>query len=184
MSRKYKFRNPEGLYFVSFAVVNWIDVFTRRIYKDILLDGLQYCIDNKGLKVHAYVLMTNHAHLIISKTDPGKALPFLLGDLKKFTALKLIHVIKDNAEESRKEWLIRGFRKAGSANPNNKEFQFWQQDNHPIELTSSAMTEQKVVYIHQNPVEAGIVFRAEDYLYSSAADYVGEKGLLKIDMLW
>ncbi|MEP7127910.1 MAG: hypothetical protein ABI729_03540 [Chitinophagales bacterium] len=172
------------MYFVSFAVVNWIDVFTRRIYKDIMMDGLQYCIDNKGLKVHAYVLMTNHVHLIISKTESAKGLPFIVGDLKKFTALKLIHVIKDNPEESRKECLIRGFRKAGIANTNNKEFQFWQQNNHPIELITNEMTEQRVFYIHQNPVEARIVFRAEDYLYSSAADYAGEKGLIKIEMLW
>ncbi|HYV91932.1 MAG TPA: transposase, partial [Chitinophagales bacterium] len=83
-----------------------------------------------------------------------------------------------------REWMMRAFRSAGALNPNNKEFQFWQQHNQPIELTSNLMIEQKVEYIHLNPVEAGIVFNAEDYLYSSAEDYAGGKGLLKIELLW
>src|SRR6185295_4856338 len=165
MSRKYKFHNPQGVYFVSFAVIHWMDVFTRRIYKDILIESLQYCIDKKGLIVHAYVIMTNHVHLIISQGKTEQGLPFILGDFKKFTSRKLIHNIEFNPRESRREWMMRAFRSAGALNPNNKEFQFWQQHNQPIELTSNLMIEQKVEYIHLNPVEAGIVFNAEDYLY-------------------
>jgi REP element-mobilizing transposase RayT len=67
MSRKYKFRNPEALYFVTFATVNWIDVFIRRINKDILVDSLNYCIANKGLVVYAWVVMSNHVHLVIER---------------------------------------------------------------------------------------------------------------------
>lgn len=120
MSRKYKFHNPEGIYFVSFAVIHWIDVFTRRVYKDILIESLQHCIDKKGLIVHAYVIMTNHVHLIISKRKTEQGLPFILGDFKKFTSRKLIHNIKNNPQESRREWMMRAFRTAGALNPNKQ----------------------------------------------------------------
>jgi REP element-mobilizing transposase RayT len=144
---------------------------------------MEHCIDQKGLVVHAWVIMTNHVHLIISKKEPAKKIESILGDLKKFTSLKIIQAIESNPKESRKEWMVRAFRKAGKSNPNNKEYQFWQQDNHPIELVTNEMIEQRLEYIHQNPVEAGFVSHAEDYLYSSAADYAGEKGLLKIELL-
>ena len=65
------------------------------------------------------------------------------------------------------------------------ELEFWRQDNQPKELYSSAFTVQKLNYIHNNPVEAGIVDKAEEYLYSSARDYYyGKKmGLLDIEFL-
>jgi len=55
MSRKYKFRNLEAIYFVTFTTVNWIDVFIRPLYKDILVESINYCIHNKGLVVYAWV---------------------------------------------------------------------------------------------------------------------------------
>jgi putative transposase len=76
------------------------------------------------------------------------------------------------------------FSKAGQSNSNNKIYQFWRQDNHPIELDlHSNIFEQKLNYIHENPVEAGIVKKAIDYLYSSAIDYEDGKGLIEIDVL-
>lgn len=72
MSRNYKFHNPEGLYFVSFAVVNWLDVFTRNQYKDILIDSLSFCQKEKGMEIIAWCIMTNHVHLIFRITNEGK----------------------------------------------------------------------------------------------------------------
>ena len=65
MSRKYKFLDQSKLYFVSFATVHWIDIFTRELYKTILLDSLKFCQANKGLEIFAWCIMTNHVHLII-----------------------------------------------------------------------------------------------------------------------
>ncbi|NOQ76031.1 MAG: hypothetical protein GQ574_28755 [Crocinitomix sp.] len=56
--------------------------------------------------------------------------------------------------------------------------QFWRHDNHPIEIWSNKVISEKIRYIHNNPMEAGLVFRPEEYMYSSAIDYSGEKGLL------
>ena len=62
-------------------------------------------------------------------------------------------------------------------------YRFWRSGNNPIELWSNAVINQKLNYIHQNPVEEGLVFRAEDYVYSSAVDYSGEKGLLEVILI-
>ncbi len=69
MSSNYKFHNPEGVYFVSFAVVEWLDVFTRNEYKDIIIDSLHYCQKEKGMKVFAWCIMTNHIHLIFRSVN-------------------------------------------------------------------------------------------------------------------
>ena len=172
MNRKYKFHNPEGVYFVSFAVQNWVDVFTRNEYKNILIENLDYCQKHKGLEIFAWCIMTNHVHLVI-RSKEGYLLPDILRDFKKFTSKAIIKTINENYGESRKEWLLEQFR-------TSEGYRFWQADNKPIELWSNAVIEQKLNYIHQNPVEEGLVFGAEDYVYSSAADYAGEKGLLNI----
>ena len=65
MSTKYKFKDPDKLYFVSFAVVYWIDLFIRKEYKDILLDSWKYCLTNKGMELYAWCIMTSHVHIII-----------------------------------------------------------------------------------------------------------------------
>ena len=181
MSTKYKIRDQEQLYFVSFAVVYWLDVFVRNEYREVLLDSLRFCQKNKGLEVFAWCIMTSHVHLIIGTMD--KKMEDILRDFKSYTSTQLRKVIAENQQESRREWLLWMMGKAGKNNSNNNDFQFWQQDNHPIELWNNYMQEQKLNYLHQNPVEAGFVFNAEDYLYSSARDYCGEKGLLEIRLI-
>ncbi|MFM7983128.1 MAG: transposase [Candidatus Fonsibacter sp.] len=88
-----------------------------------------------------------------------------------------------NIQESRKEWMLSMFKNAGEYNTNNKNFQFWKQDNKPIELWSNEVLDQKLDYLHNNPVVEGIVEKPEDYLYSSARDYAGIKGLLQIELI-
>ncbi len=178
MSRNYKFHNPEGVYFVSFAVIEWIDVFTRNEYKNIILDSLRFCQLNKGMEIFAWCIMTNHLHLVFRSIGNQKP-EDLLGDFKRFTSQQIVMAIQTNPQESRKEWLLDQFRKAAAKSANVKHHQFWRHDNKPIELWSNKVIDEKINYIHHNPVEAGLVFRAEDYLYSSAADYAGEKGLLE-----
>jgi len=58
--------------------------------------------------------------------------------------------------------------------------QLWQQDNHPIELFDAKILHQKLDYLHNNPVEAGIVEKPEDYLYNSARNYYGLQGFIDI----
>ena len=178
MSRNYKFHNPEGLYFVSFAVVYWLDVFTRNEYKDILLQSLSYCQKEKGMEIAAWCIMTNHVHLVF-RSVKGEHPSLLLGDFKRFTSKSVVKAIQDNPRESRREFLLEQFGKAAAKSSNVKEHQFWRHDNKPIELWSNKVIWEKISYVHNNPVEAGLVYRAEDYVYSSAADYADQKGLLE-----
>jgi len=177
MSRNYKFHNPEGVYFVSFAVIEWIDVFTRNEYKDIILESLRFCLKEKGMEVFAWCIMTNHIHLIFRSEKQKPEL--LLGDFKRFTSKEIVKAIQNNPRESRKEWLLEQFEKAGAKTSNVKKYQFWRHDNKPIELWSNKVIDKKINYVHTNPVEEGLVYKPEDYIYSSAKDYSGEKGLLE-----
>lgn len=179
----YKIRDKEGIHFVTFAVTEWVDVFTRREYRDIVLDSIRHCQKNKGLVLHVWCIMSNHLHLAVSAVNNNTS--DILRDFKKFTSKQIIKAIQDHPGESRKAWMLKIFSEAGIANSRNKEYQFWRQDNHPIELYSAAFTNKKIDYMHENPVVAGIVDKAEEYLYSSARDYYNAKncGLLMVELL-
>lgn len=178
MSRNYKFHNPEGVYFVSFAVVEWLDIFTRCEYKQIILDSLLYCQKAKGMEIFAWCIMTNHVHLVF-RSVKGQKPELLLGDFKRFTSKAIVKAIKENPRESRRKWLLDQFEKAGANSSNVNHYQFWRHDNNPIELWSNCVIDEKIDYIHNNPVEEGLVFYPEEYVYSSAKDYQGDIGILE-----
>jgi putative transposase len=136
MSTKYKIRNQEALHFISFATVEWIDVFTRPVYKDIIVDSLKYCQLHKGMIVYAWCLMTNHLHLIMS-SDGRNRQEDIIRDFKKFTSKRCLELIESNEQESRRSWMLWIFKSAGQKNINNTFYQFWRQDYHPIELDTN-----------------------------------------------
>lgn len=181
MSRKYKIRDQNYPHFVSFAVVHWIDLFTRSVYRQILIDSLKFCQKNKGLILYAWCIMTNHVHLIIGTND--RPMEDILRDMKSFTSRKLKEAIIDNAEESRKKWILWMMKQAGNKNRNNQGWQLWQQHNHPIELSNGNLIRQRLEYLHNNPVKSGFVQNPEDWLYSSAGDYCGKKGFLDVVLI-
>ncbi|MEC5173743.1 REP-associated tyrosine transposase [Chryseobacterium nepalense] len=178
MSRNYKFHNPEGLYFVSFAVVGWLNVFIKDEYIELLLKSLRFCQKNKGMEIHAWCIMPNHVHLVFRSVNDQKP-ELLLGDFKRFTSKAVVSAIKENAKEPRNKFLLNFFLKEGLKTSNVNQYQFWRHDNHPIELWSNRVIWQKINYTHKNPVKAGLVTNAEEYRYSSAIDYADEKGLLE-----
>lgn len=181
MSRKYKFHNKEGLYFISFATVYWIDVFVRPLSCDILVESLIYCKANLGLELYCWCIMPSHMHLIFRAKENNPDV--LLGRFKEHTSKQIVRAIKENNQESRKDWLLWMFERAGSKSSNVKGSQFWQHNNMPIELWSADVIEQKADYLHDNPVVAGFVNEAWHWNYSSAIDYSGGKGLIEIDFL-
>jgi putative transposase len=140
MSRKYKIRDQGAIYFVTFTIVNWLDVFIRREYRDIFLESIRYCQKNKGLEVCAYCVMSSHVHLIIGRHGEPN-LEDIIRDIKKFTSTQIIEAIRNNQHESRRELLLWLFERAGQANKNNTTYQFWQQNNHPIELNTNEIIE-------------------------------------------
>ena len=170
MSEKYKVYEG-GLFFVTLTTVGWIDVFTRAEYSEEVIRSLNFCIEKKGLSVYAFCIMSSHIHLL-SSTKAG-LLTAALRDFKSYTAKSIINLIKENPQESRRDWLLYMFEYFGEKNKHNSQYQFWQQNNHPIDLGSKKFIEEKVNYIHENPVKAKIVTEAQNYVYSSANPFCG-----------
>ena len=181
MSERYKFHNKEGIYFVSCATVYWLDVFVRPVYTQIIVDSLDFCIKHKGMKVYCWCIMPSHIHLIFSAGYGNQG--DLMRDFKKFTSKKIQKEIEDNIQESRREWLLWMMKRAGDKNSNIEGRQLWQHDNHPIELWSNEVFDQKIDYIHNNPVEAGFVEKPEHWRLSSACDYAGIKGMVDVVLI-
>ena len=165
-------------YYLTLTIEEWIDVFSRPVYKHIIVDSLNYCIANKGLEVYCWCLMSNHLHLIACASE-DENLSDILRDFKKFTSKALIEAIKETPE-SRRDWMLNLFWYAGKNNKKIKNFKVWQNGNDAQEIHTTAFLDEKMNYIHNNPVKAELVANPEDYLYSSARDYSGEKGLVEI----
>lgn len=175
MPFEYRVKDQGAIYFVTFTVHQWVDVFTRKDYVDRLLDSLSYCQKEKGLEIFAWVVMSNHCHLIIRAKNNN--LSDVIRDFKKFTSKAIYQAIQTNPKESRKEWLKLVLSHDGN-------IWFWEEGYHGEEMTSSSICDSKVDYIHQNPVKAGLVEKEEEYLWSSAGDFYGiRKGRLALEEL-
>ena len=181
MSHQYRVRSPEDIYFVTFTIVDWVDIFTRPVYKQLIIDSLTYCQKNKGLEVYAYCLMTNHLHLLVAAQHPAK-LPDIIRDFKKHTNKQIIALIEQE-NESRRDWILYRFIYNAKYNNRIKDYKVWQDGYHGIACVNPEILIQKLDYIHNNPVTAGIVAEPEHYLYSSASNYAGEKGLMEVILI-
>ena len=170
MSTGYKIDDQNALHFLTFQVVQWADIFTRKKYRDIVIDSLKYCRDHKGLEIYAYVIMSNHVHLL-ARSEKGD-LSGTIRDFKRHTSKSILDAVQ-SSEERRRVWLLLIFRYAARGHNRNENYQVWTHENHAEHIFSNKFIEQKVEYIHNNPVRAGLVEKAEDYLYSSARCYAG-----------
>jgi REP element-mobilizing transposase RayT len=151
MAYTYSISDQGAVYFLTCTVVNWVDVFTRKDYSDIVEESLNFCIDNKGLIVYGYVIMSNHVHLLIQAKNNN--LSDVLRDFKKFTSQRITNAIANNASESRKRWMLWLFKQAEDKDTKQSNYQFWQGNNHAELCYSLHFAWQKLTYIHNNPVE-------------------------------
>jgi len=133
------------------------------------------------MEIFAWCIMTNHVHLIFraNQKDPSA----VIKSLKTYTSNKLSHLIQFNPEESRKDYFLKLMIRAANKKSNVRHLQLWQHENKPIELWTQAVIEQKLEYIHLNPVKAGFVEQPEFWRYSSAIDFAGGKGLISLSEL-
>jgi REP-associated tyrosine transposase len=186
MSEKYKVRDQDRPYFITFAVEGWVDVFTRPMYKDIVY-WILYDIVTKRKSYYLCMVpiaigMANHIHLIVGRRGEMN-IEEIIRDFKKFTSVHVCRAIENNQQESRKSWMLSVFKSAALDSKKHINYKFWQNEYHPVELFSNELVDQKLEYIHDNPVNEGVVDKREDYLYSSARDYAGINGLLEIEFL-
>lgn len=176
---QYRIKDQHACHFLTLTVIHWIDIFTRVEYKDIIVDSLNHCIKAKGLELYAWVIMTNHIHLL-ARTNPPHRMSDFLRDFKKFTSKKIIEEMAQ-VHESRREWLLDKFSFEARRTGRAMYYKLWKDDNHALDLDNHAIDIiQKIDYLHENPVRAGWVEYPDHYLYGSARDYSGSQGLVPI----
>ncbi|WP_339866194.1 transposase [uncultured Algoriphagus sp.] len=179
--RPFQVSDQHAIYFLTLTIVEWIDVFTRKEYKLEVVESLNFCIDRKGLEIFAWCLMSNHLHLLCRSKEAFR-LSDTLQDFKKFTAKKILASLEKESIESRASWILKAFKEKGASQSRITNYKFWMDGLHAVAVESNHFMEQKLHYIHQNPVEAMIVEDPEEYLFSSARDYAGRKGLVKVEL--
>ena len=180
MSEKYKVLENTLPHFITITITNWIDLLTRPVYIEILYDSLRFCQQNKGLKIHAYVFMTNHIHLIVSSNNDVSA---IIRDFKRFTSRELLKVIVDQ-NESRKEWMLKLFKEEAEKVKRVHQYKLWRDGFHPVVLDTNEKIDERLKYIHENPIKQGLVAVEEHWVNSSVHDYNGEKGEVEVECLW
>lgn len=179
MSHKFKSRDNRCPHFITCTVVDWINLFTHNQYRNVVINGLRNYRERKNLKIFAYCIMTNQIYLILGTED--ESLGDVCSDLKRDIALLLKKRIAENPQETRAAWMLPAMNGATSSSDPEKEFQLWEDHFHPIPLTSKKLADQKLRYLHSQPVTSGYVQKPEDFLYSSARNYAGQKAIMKID---
>jgi len=169
--------------YLTFNIVDWIDVFIRPVYKQIIIDALNRYIAEKGLIVYAWCLMTNHLHLV-ANCKPNTSLSLLERDFKKHTTKEILEAI-DLEPELRREWMLQRFELFSHCLKRIEKFQVWQNCSNPvlIDFKQVYRLQERILYVHENPVRDKIVARPEDYLCSSAGDYAGKKGLVNVTVI-
>jgi REP element-mobilizing transposase RayT len=176
----YKIYDQGAPYYLTIQIIEWVDLFTRDVYCRIVFDSLAFCQKNKGLEIYAYVLMSNHLH-IIARAGKGN-LSDVIRDFKAYTSKKIIDQIIEGPE-SRRDWMLNLFRFVASKHKKNEHYQVWTHDNHPEELFSNEFIWQKLDYIHMNPVRNGLVSEPWDYRYSSARNYARMESVIEVDLI-
>ena len=180
MTRPYGIFDQSRLYFVTCTIVRWIRIFEVEEHCRIFLDSIEYRQENKGLEVYAWCIMPNHIHMIVGTCGIMK-LEDIIRDLKSYSSRQIRMALENRSKfDLSAEDKLRVFIRTGTKNNKNKKFQLWEQPYHAVELSTNNMMDQRLAYIHNNPVKAGIVTEPESWKWSSAIDYYGGKGLLNI----
>lgn len=175
MRSRYKVTELNSPHFITCTIVGWLPVFTRARYLDIITTSLSFCRQQKELRLHAYVILDNHLHLVVSADNLSQ----VIRDFKRHTAREILGV----AQQENKLWLLKQFEFFKSAHKINSQHQVWQEGFHPQAITTEDMLRQKLDYVHYNPVRLGLIDRPEDWRYSSARNYFGQDGVLEIDLV-
>ena len=170
---RYKIYEPTHPHFVTCTILHWLPIFTRQEIVDIILNSLKFLQKQDSLRLHAYVILENHLHIVLRSDDLRKSME----SFKKFTAREILNLLRrENATTILDQ--LAFYKKA---HRKEKSFQVWEEGYQPKLIQSEAMLKMKIDYIHYNPVKRGYVDKAIHWRYSSARDYKGGYGLIEID---
>lgn len=170
----YKVYETEYPYYMTCSIVDWLPIFSIPAVTRKVLESLTYFQKKHEFTLYAYVIMENHFHLIAQSPDLQKH----MRSFKSYTARQIIDHIKMNGHNHYQQKL----RSLKLEHHTDSDFQLYFEGYHPKKVVGDKMMNQKVSYIHQNPVKRGYVDMPEDWRYSSARDYAGERGLIPVTL--
>lgn len=174
MRDHYKIFDQQHIHFLTSTITEWLPVFTCKVFFEIIIDSLKFCMKEKSLRLYAYVIMENHFHLIASSDHLSET----IASLRKYTSKKIIETL----ESEQKMWLLNQLAFYKKRHKKKSQYQVWQEGCHPIDLQSPELFYQKAEYIHYNPVERGYVDLPEHWRYSSARNYLLEdQSIINVD---
>ena len=147
-------------YFTA-TILDWQHLLKPDKYKDIIIQSLQFLVREKRVELNAFVIMSNHIHLIW-QIQKGHKRENVQRDFLKYTS----QIIKKDLQFNHQNVL-----KVFEVNAKDRKYQVWQRNPLSIDLWTKEVFIQKMEYIHDNPVTAGICIYPEQYKYSSAKFY-------------
>lgn len=169
-------QNKNQIHFLTLTTIEWLDIFTKAGYFKILADSLKFCCKNKGLIIYEYVFMTNHIHLILQAKE-GFSLDEIIRDFKRHTTKEIAKTLR----EDRRKYILRIINTSLSKNSEDSH-QIWQSGNYPEIIETENFFDQKIDYIHNNPVSKEYVEKPEDWFYSSAGKrLINKESLLELE---
>ena len=173
---RYRITCEEQPHFLTCTIVDWIPMFTRPEAVQIVLDSLCYLRSNEELTLFGFVIMENHLHLIASSPH----LSSVIARFKSFTGKEIIALLSKRGEEE----VLQQLRYAKKRHKVDRDYQLWQEGNHPVLVSNEDLMRQKLEYIHHNPVRRGYVDDPTHWRYSSARNYAGDGGLIQVTRDW
>jgi REP element-mobilizing transposase RayT len=175
--------SQQAAHYLTFNTVDWVDVFVRPAYKQIIATTLNEFIAAKRLTVYAWCLMSNHLHMMVQAKE-GVGLALIERDFKKITTSRILDAI-DLEADLRRSWMLARFEQISHDLKRIEKYQLWQNSSNPVyvDFKEPYSVEEQLMYIHENPVRDRIVCHGEDYLFSSAKNYSGKKGLVNVTVI-
>lgn len=157
--------------FYTATIYKWTPLLNDDKYKNIIAESLRFLVSNKRIELNAFVIMHNHIHLIWQAL-PGHTSSAVQLSFMKFTAQQIKFDLMKNDTFTLEKFKV---------NSGDRNYQFWKREALSIQLYSPKVFEQKINYIHNNPVNAGLCKYPEEYYFSSAKFY--HDGSCSFDML-
>ena len=164
--QRYRVFDKDYPYFVTASIVKWLPVFVSQQPCQVITDSLSYCRDHKGLRIHAYVIMPTHIHLIVSADGDISG---VLRDFKTYTSKRLVELFAAQKNPP----FINVFRFCGKDNTPPTEHKVWQDGNHPEMIKTQPFFLSKLNYLHANPMRKGLVIDPVAWTWSSLRAYEG-----------
>ncbi|HEY5824126.1 MAG TPA: transposase [Cyclobacteriaceae bacterium] len=155
----YSKQPPE---FITVTCLKWTPVLKEDRLKDVVIESLNFLVSNQRIVVYGFVIMSNHFHLIWQMAGDHKR-EDVQRDFLKYTGQQLLKRLKEEGSELQKELLVE---------TSDRKYQVWERNSLAVSLWSQDVFMQKLNYIHDNPVKAGLCEHPEDYKYSSARFYI------------